>query len=191
MLARQMGEGNADAAVQRALPRIAIYLAWVHWYSGEADRAQRVVAEAQMLAEATDNVHSSAFVLCYGGWVLALCGDRAEALQRAQRLLRLSSDHGLAYWAQLASFQQACADDTPGREGQRIATMSSAIDAMQASGGRVGVAYLLRLLAEVQLGAGRIDAARTTLDRAAELEAGGNRLYAAEVRRLQAACAVR
>jgi adenylate cyclase len=92
----------------------------------------------------------------------------------------------MAYWRQLAEFLLGAVRVQRGQLPAGIAIMRAAIDDMQASGGRVGVSYLLCLLAEAQLAAGRLADARATLnDGVLLIAAGRNDLHAAEAHRIE------
>ncbi len=176
------GDGVTHA---RGLPRLAVYLAWAHWYSGFADQARQHADSAVRLANAADSPHSTVFALGYASWIHFLCGDVTQALELARRQAVLSSEHGITYWRVLAEFTQGRGQTRQGDALAGIAAMRTAIDAMRGIGGKVGLPYLLCLLAEVQTAAGRSADARTTLDEVQSLAGNGNALYAAEALRLE------
>ena len=169
----------------RGLPRVAVYLAWVHWYSGFPTQALRSADEVIRLAGLVDSPHSSVFALGYASWVRFLCGDVERAVELAQRQAVLSRDHGLVYWRLLAEFTQGRAQVRAGDATAGMTAMRRAIDAMRTGGGQVGQPYLLCLLAQAQLSAGQAAEASTSLAAANTMAAHGNALYAAEALRLE------
>ncbi|MCE9658362.1 MAG: AAA family ATPase [Burkholderiales bacterium] len=183
-LAASAVDGEDSAGVREA-PRVAIYLSWALWYTGLPEQALRRAEEAISLAATAGSPHSSAFALGYSSQLHLLCGNLARELGLARQLGVLAGEHGLSFWRSLSDFTQGRAAAQAGDPAAGIARMRSAIDEMRSAGGLVGVPYLLCLLAEAELAAGRLDDARAALGEAAQLVAGnGNALYAAEGLRL-------
>ena len=177
--------GISDNVRSRALPRIAVYEAWVLWYSGQPAKALRRVEDALQYASAAESPHSSAFALGYAGWVYHLCGDlrRAEAL--GERGAALSAEHDIVYWRTLCEFLRGRAVADLGNFEEGIRAMRQAIASMRLGGALVGLGYLHYGLAEVEVRAGQYSDAAATLAAAASVTTADNALSAAEALRVQ------
>ena len=176
----------ADEATRaRALPRVGVYLAWTLWYTGFPSQALARADDAIRWSQQADSPHSTVFALGYASWIHFLCGDLGRALALACQQAMMSAEHGLPYWRLLAEFTKGRAAVRQGDYLGGMVSMRRAIDAMRAGGGRVGIPYLLCLLAEAELMAGQPAAARATLAAASLMARNGNALYAAEALRLE------
>ena len=184
-LERALATADDDALRSREAPRVAIYLSWALWYTGLPRAALQQAEEALRLAAGAGSPHSSAFAVGYASQLQYLCGDFDQELALARRLAALAGEHGIAFWRSLAAFTQGRVAAQRG-DASGIARMRTAIDEMRAAGGLVGVPYLLCLLAEAELAAGRAAEAGVALVQARALVDGnGNALYAAEGMRLE------
>ncbi|MEO8080622.1 MAG: AAA family ATPase [Caldimonas sp.] len=174
-----------DPARLREAPRVAIFLAWVHWYRGQPDRALRQADEALAIAERAGSPHSMAFATGYASQLHYLCGDVARDRANALQLRALSAEHGLAFWRQLADFSLGAVRVHDGDAIGGVESMQRAIDEIRADGGLVGVPYLLCRLAEAELAGNRVGAASASLAEGTRLIAAtANALHAAEAARL-------
>ena len=180
-----LSSASTDSNAARAAPRIAICLAWAQWFGGQAGEALSSIAVAVRLAAAAGSPHSSAFALAYGIYIYYQHGDNAPALALAPTLKSLTTEHGLSYWRQLGDFLEGMALARAGDPKNGSALMWLGLQAMRASGARVGIPYLLCLLAEVRLAGDDLSGARAALTDATTFSMGSaNDLYAAEAERL-------
>ncbi len=157
-----LADGATEPICVRDAPRVAVYLAWVLWHTGDTILALARAEEALALARRAASPHTSVFVLGYASLLHFFVGDMAEARALAQRQTAMSLEH-LVYWSVMGGFTQGLVAAHQGDIVTGAAAMSSAIEAMRATGAEVGVWYLLCLWAEAELTAGRPDRARLAL----------------------------
>jgi DNA-binding winged helix-turn-helix (wHTH) protein/tetratricopeptide (TPR) repeat protein len=176
-----------ERRASRLAPRVAAWLAYTLWYAGAPTRASEVGEDALERARRAGSPHSTAFALGYVGTVRAMRGDYDRLRPMVDEQLAISQDYGLSYWQHFAEYLGGVVTVHDGRASEGIETMGRAIVRMQATGARVGVPYLLCMLADTQLADGRIADARATLDNASQVMGDtGNALGAAEIVRLDA-----
>ena len=158
-----LADGAEDSTRLRDAPRVLIYLAWVLWHVGETKEALARADEAMTLSRRADSPHTSAFALGYASLLHVFVGDMAVALDLARRQTELSREHDLVYWRVMGEFTQALIAAHGGEIEAGSAAMSEAVAAMRSTGAEVGVWYLLCLQAEAEIGAGRVERARSAL----------------------------
>jgi len=175
-----------DATWLREAPRVAAYLGWVLWFTGDPKAAQSRGDEAVAIARRAGSAHSAAFALGFCGWLHAFQRDwnRTRALALEQQVL--SEEHGLVYWHVWSETLLGLSDVHLGGQAAGCVRMAHAIDEFLAIGGEVGAAHFLDALAEAWLGLGELDRAGAALERAELLQRrNGNTYHAAEHLRLQ------
>ena len=181
-----MLSADGHPARLRSAPRVAIYLAWALWYAGLGTQAVQRAEQALILAADAGSPHSSAFAHGYGMILHVLRGDLARALELAPQLTSIIAEHGLLYWRLVNEFVRGMIAARQGDPELGRTVMRRATEAMRATGAKVGVPYLLCLLAETELARGNVAEARLALGDAAALVATtGNALYSAEAARLE------
>jgi len=138
------------------------------------------------LAERLDTPWGRAFAWVWLLMTLQFRGDTAELYRWAGDLLRLSTEHGLAIWVAWATFFEGWVAGARANEAEGIALMERGLNAWRGTGARILEPYLLALLSELCLRAGRIDAAGERLDEArARVQETGECWYEAELHRLE------
>lgn len=176
----------SDQTRLRESPRAAAYLAWVHWYSGEPDRALVLAEQALSLASESGSAHSNAFVFGFVSWLHLFRGELALALALAQQQHALCIEHGLVYWQLWAEFTIGLLEVRKEQAMSSADAMRCALKAMRSTGVAVGVPHFLCLLAERELAAGRLlNAAADLLEAETLLAQNGNAQHAAEAMRLR------
>jgi predicted ATPase/type II secretory pathway predicted ATPase ExeA len=159
---------------------------WRLWLQGYPAQAATRVREACELAERLDTPWAKAFA---GVWVLLplqLRGDTTELERRADDLHRLSTEHGFSEWIGWATFFKGWVAGTRANEADGISLMERGLDAWRGTGAHILEPYLLALLCETWLRAGRIEAAGKRLAEArAQVERSGECWWEAELHRLE------
>ena len=141
--------------------------------------------EARKLAERLDHPYSDAIAGYLALPTLGFCGDTAQLDRRVRDLRRLCAEQGYALWLAWATCFEGWVAGARGNLAEGIALMERGVDAFRGTGTRAHLPYLLALLSETCLRAGRIDAASERLAEArAQLESSGERHWEAEPHRL-------
>jgi adenylate cyclase len=160
--------------------------AWRLWLQGYPAQAATRAREACELAERLDSPYSRAFA---GAWSLATLQFRGETVhleRRTSDLHRLSAECGYSLWIAWATCFEGWVAGAQANEADGIALMERGVDAWRGTGARIGEPYLLALLSELCLRAGRIDAAGERLAEArAQVERSDERWWEAELHRLE------
>ena len=164
-----MSEATVGAAFRRESPRLLAYLSWVLWYLGEPTRALDCSARSLALIGTDTSVHTRVLLLGHASWVGWLRGEVREAAAFGEQQVALSVEHGLTYWRVWGEFMVGLAAAHEGRVAEGTAAMRAATQTMRRLGTVVGTTSWLYLLAEVELSAGRIDAARAALSGSTDL----------------------
>lgn len=175
----------ADSAVLREAPRVAAYLAWTYWYSGEPEHAARIGDTALDLARRADSPHSSVFAVSHVGWVRLMRGDVELVRSLLDEQHALSREYGFTYWRHYADAVGGVLMLREGRLEEGLVALRQGAFAMQSLGDRIGAPHLLCILAETQLAAGLVGDARLSVDAVSRGIAGNGALYAAEARRVE------
>jgi adenylate cyclase len=125
-------------------------------------------------------------------WLIGTLQFRGETVQLERRVSdahRISAEHGFSLWSAWATFIAgwvAGARADVGDEADGIALMEQGLDAWRGAGTHILEPYLLALLSETCLRAGRIDAAGERLAEArSQVEKSDERWWEAELHRLQ------
>ncbi len=161
-------------------------MAWAahaHWLLGDDARAVSRCDEAVERGRAADHPYSLAVALAYAAMTHQLRGDRASLARAAKELDELCRRYEFAYYREWAAILTGWA--TGGEDG--VAAIQEAVSRLRTQGAHTRMSYWLSLLAEVQIGCGRADAARGILD-AARLAAQqhDDRWWLPEVLRMRA-----
>ena len=181
-----MSEATAGAAFRRESPRLLAYLSWVLWYLGEPGQALDCSARSLAAIGPDTSVHTHVLLLGHASWLRWLRGEVREAAGYGQQQVALSVEHGLTYWRVWGEFMVGLAAAHEGRLDEGAAAMREATRTMQRLGTVVGTTSWLYLLAEVELAAGHVDAARAALAGSSDLIACASRARnAAETARVE------
>jgi predicted ATPase len=161
------------------------YNARLLWLQGCPDQALAQMREARKLAKHLDNAYSDAVAGYLALPTLQVCGDTAQLDRQASDLKRLSAEQGYALWLAWATCFEGWVAGARGNLTEGIALMEHGVEAFRGTGTRAHLPYLLALLSETCLRAGRIDAASERLAEAhAQAESSDERYWEAELHRL-------
>jgi DNA-binding SARP family transcriptional activator len=163
------------------------YLGVTRTCQGDADAGLRLTGQAVGSARRLGNPFGLVFLLHCDEWAATVTEDVTRVLDSATEAAALVGKHGFRQWGTSAQFFQGWAEarsGDPRRGGQRI---RAALDVMDATGTRGFRPFVLGLLAEAQLLAGRPAEAGDTLRLATEeADRLGEHLYDPQLRALQA-----
>ncbi len=138
------------------------------------------IAKAQTLAHPpTVSVTLSSAALVH-----SLAGDGAALVERADRLIAVATERGLAFWAALGALYRGWGRVKCGDLGEGISLLHSGLSVYRVTGAIVWLPYFIALLARAYEIAGQFEDAMTQLDGAIQIvERTGERWFAAELYR--------
>jgi predicted ATPase len=133
------------------------YVAWVLWMLGYPARALRRSHDALTLAQALGHPYSLAQVLLWAAILHQCRQERALTQERATELITLCTAQGFTQWLATGTIHWGWALATQGQRAEGVAQIRQGLDALHATGARVGRPYQLALLAEVSGNIGQPD----------------------------------
>jgi tetratricopeptide (TPR) repeat protein len=160
---------------------VLVHLSRTALLAGDLTEATRLSAQTAAVARERATPADCVAILGHLASIAMLAGDAATSLALADEAIALGERHGIdqhpvpglavtcSAWARCALGRGAAAD------------LADAIDRRERSGEVWYQPVLLGVLAELQIAAGDVDAARATLDRAASVDEA---LWRAELRRV-------
>jgi predicted ATPase len=159
---------------------------------GDRDGAHAMIEQVVVAAKALDDPFTLALALFFTATAAQILGDVSLAGTNSALSMEMATEHDLAQpraWSMgVAGW---CASES-GQAERGLMLVTDAIAAMNAIHSRHFLAYLLGLLADVHLKAGRLSKALTAADHGlAVAEATGERFYSAELHRLRGECFAR
>jgi DNA-binding SARP family transcriptional activator/tetratricopeptide (TPR) repeat protein len=168
---------------QRPDVHATAYAAHAHWLLGHDEEALSCCHRALALTRSIDHPYMLAIALAYASLLHQMRGD-LPALQEARTELReLCERYAFAYYREWELILDGWS--RRGEPGLQLARRG--IDNLKASGSLTRMPYWLSLLADLQAGSGRADAARATLDAALTMGRVHNDLWwLPEVMRMRA-----
>jgi len=156
------------------------------WLIGEPDDALSMAADAVGLADTMTDGYSRAAGHFYAGLVYAACGMVRELTHSAERLLRLSDEHGMGMLISEARLLQGRALFDRGDVGTGLAEMSAALAELEGERDLAFILVYISLLADALVAGGRVEEARPYLDRGfGYAGAGQQELFLSELHRLR------
>jgi predicted ATPase len=162
------------------------YLTPALWGLGYPDQASTRSREALALARELAHPFSQALTLCNASRAHWVRGESQAALEEAEALIALSSEHGFPFWLGIGTFMRASALADQGRLPEAIAEMGTVLEALRAAGAVLGWPFFLAILAEAHARAGQVEEGLAVISEALEFVARtGERDYEAEVRRVE------
>jgi predicted ATPase len=163
-----------------------VYLSWTLWMLGYPDQALRKSREALPLARELSHPFSQSYALFGAGYVHQRRGESQAALEEAEALIALSSEHGFLQLVGIGTFQRAVALVERGQLQEGIAGMRAVLEALRAAGTWVGSPDLLTNLAEAHRKAGQAEEGLALVVAALEFVAKtGERVGETEVHRIK------
>ena len=124
------------------------FLSWTLWRLGYADQALQRSRAAVALARQLAHAHSLAWALHFNAVLHGLRGEWGSIQARAEELLAVAAEQGLAFWLPLGTFDQGWALVGQGQYAEGIACMRQGITSLRTTGSQLGQSGLLRTLAE-------------------------------------------
>jgi DNA-binding SARP family transcriptional activator/tetratricopeptide (TPR) repeat protein len=161
-LATKLAQGASMSTGTRPDVHGTAWAAHAHWLLGHDDDALSVCHDAIKAARAIDHPYSLAAALAYGAITLQMRRDVPELGDIAGELRELCDRYGFAYYREWGLVLQGWS--VAGEPG--LAQGRRGIGNLRAQGAFARMPYWLALLAELQAGTGRAEAARATLDAA-------------------------
>jgi predicted ATPase len=160
--------------------------AWRLWLQGSPTQASARAREACELAERLDDPFSRVYAWVWSIGTLQFRGETVKLERRVSDAHRISVEHGFSLWNAWATFFEGWVAGARADEADGIALMERGLDAWRGTGTHIGEPYLLALLSETCLRAGRIEAASERLAEArAQVEKSGECWWEAELHRLE------
>jgi adenylate cyclase len=162
------------------------FLAWVLWYLGYPDQAQKRMDEALTLARELSHPYSLGFALGFAAWLHQLRRESSAAREDAEEEIAVATEQGFPLWAAWGAVVRgwALAEEGHGAEGSE--QIRPAIAAWRAMGTELQLPYFLALLAEAHAKAAQTDEGISVLDEAlAAVQKAGERQHEAELHRLE------
>jgi adenylate cyclase len=162
------------------------YLSWVLWSLGYPDQALARNHEALALARELSHPFSEATALLGVGRTHAMRGERQAALEGAEALIALSSEHGFQYWVGIGTVARLRELAEQGKLQEGIAGMRAILEALRAGGAVMDSDEILTFLAELHGRAGQAEEGLALIAEAQEFVAKtGQRVNEAEAHRLK------
>jgi DNA-binding SARP family transcriptional activator len=158
-----------------------MFLAITCSMSGDQRGAAELLAEVLALARGA-HPYVETFSLFFAAWLAMLNRDPAKADQHATRAAELARSSGFPLAEGLGSAIRGWALSQQHDRDAGLAILVESISRVRATGARMQDAFLMTLLAEAQIAAGRSDEALATTRQAlADLELSGAGIYEAEL----------
>jgi predicted ATPase len=182
------GEHRTPAFIYAFDPRVVCldYLARALLPLGFPERALAANDEAVREARLVSHRNSLALTLFFGGVVHQIIGDREGVENRSRELADIAADAGLRFWQAGATVLSGWALAETGGVDDGRAEMKRGIDEWRATGAEYMLPYFLSLLAQIELRAGRLQAALSLLKEAqSRVERTGERWFEAEIFRIE------
>ncbi len=140
------------------------------------------IAKARTLAHPP----SLAVTLSSAALVHSLAGNDAAMNERADRLIAVATERGLAFWGALGALYRGWGKVKRGAVAEGISLLHGGLSVYRATGAIVWLPYFIALLARAYESAGQIEEAMTQLDDALQIvERTGEHWFTAELYRLK------
>jgi predicted ATPase len=136
---------------------------FVLWAQGYPDQGLRRAYEALTLAQTLSHPHSLAAVLCYVALIHCFRREERALREQADIAIALASEQGFPHWLALGSLLRGWALAAQGQAEEGIAQLQQGLAAYRAVGAKLGLSWLLPLLAEAYGKAGQVEAGLQTL----------------------------
>lgn len=164
-----------------------VWAAFVTWVLGFPQQAERYCREAIALAQICDHALTLTLALELGGGIVRiLARDYAAAREDLDASLALAVEQGFGSFEAESRFYLGFLQVMAGDVDDGLAQMQQALAGWRATGMCIMTSVFLGLLAQAQIRAGQLAAARRTLDDAlAWVAAQEERFYEVELHRLQ------
>jgi class 3 adenylate cyclase/predicted ATPase len=162
------------------------YLGWTLCHLGYPVQALRRSQDALALARELSHPFSEATALFGAGRTHMLRREWQAAVEVAEAVLALSSEHGFQYWVGIGTFMRTSVLAYQGQLHEGIAGMRAILEAMRAGGAVMGSEEIITTLAEAHGKAGQVEEGLALIAEAQEFEAKtGERAFQPEVHRIK------
>jgi predicted ATPase len=163
-----------------------LYLTLLLWNLGYPDQALTRSREAPELARGLSHPFSEAIALMAGARVHWLRGEPQAAIEAADAMIALASEHGFPYWVGVGTFSRSAGLAEQGQMEEGVAGMRGVRKALRAMGTTMGSSTMLASLAEAQGKAGQAEEGLAVIDEALEfVSQTGERDQEAELHRVK------
>jgi predicted ATPase len=160
--------------------------AWPTWVLGYPDQALQSTKEALNLAQEFAHPFSLALALMFATLVHQFRREVNDVRERAQALIRLSTEKGFPYWLAYGTILRGWALAVQGEGAEGISQMHHGLGTRRATGGEVQLPYFLSLLAHAHGEVGQPEVGLTVLAEALALvDRTGVRCWQPELHRLK------
>jgi predicted ATPase len=160
-------------------------MSWTLWNLGYPDQALTRSREVLGLAQELSHPFSQTYALFSANQLHGLRREWQAALEGAEALIALSSEHGFLQFVGMGTFQRAWALTDQGQLQEGIAGIRAVLEAMRAADAVLGSSMMLAVLAEAQGRAGQAEEGLTLIEEAQSFVAKtGERVCEAEVHRV-------
>ncbi|MCW5967955.1 MAG: protein kinase [Blastocatellales bacterium] len=161
-------------------------LSWILWVLGETGRARELMDEVYQLARSIRHPLSLGCALVTAAVMHELYDEPQRALDLADEIIALSSEHGLVVTHAWGLFERGYARARLGESAAGADEMRQSLSTLRAIGCEMGISGFLVLLADALCDADRIDEALEVIDEASALMTKtGERYYEADLLRLR------
>jgi predicted ATPase len=162
------------------------YAAQALWALGYPEQARQRIDEGLSLAQELPHRFSLAAALVYAAQQHQLRREEPTAQARAEAAISLSTEQGFPHWLAAGTLLRGWALAIQGHAEEGIADLQQGLAAWRAMGAKLGLSWVLPLLAETYGKAGQVEAGLQALTEALALvDQTQERFYAAELYRLQ------
>lgn len=160
-------------------------LAYTLWHLGDSEEATARAAEALQLAEQLEHPFSIGYALTFASWLAIDMGDEQRARDLSERLAGFADEQQLGFLQPLGTILRGWRSVVDGDTNAGMAMVREGIDLYRRSGQSLFLPWSLRLLAEMCVEQGLLDAAQDALTEAREVvEATEQRFLEADLLRL-------
>jgi predicted ATPase/class 3 adenylate cyclase len=183
----QQHRGLAFHYGQDAQASSLTFLARAQWLGGYPDQALHSLQEAVDVARALNHANTLAYVLYYGGALLAqFRGDVQSVREYTQAVTALAEEKRLSMWLAYATVSKGWTLTKSGQMQEGISQMTKGLADLRARGTELFRPHLLGMLAEAYGDAGQAKAGLDVLAEAlATVESTHERQWEAELHRLK------
>jgi predicted ATPase len=162
------------------------YLARTLWLLGYPDQALQRSREALALAESMSLPITQAQAQGMHSLLYQVRRELALADEWCDRTIVYANEHGFAYWLALCSIMKVWLVGQAGQGETALNQFSAGLEQYRGTGAKLGLSWLLTLLAELSARVGQIEKGLRAIDDAHDhIRATGERYYEAESFRLK------
>lgn len=161
------------------------HLAWISYHFGEPELARSQATEALTLCDELNQPVSRGFALHFVASLGCLLGDLDMAEAHARTVIQLSEEVGMPHWKALGEIDLGWAASARGHHQEGAGRIRGALAMLTGGGSYVSFSEWRAALIEAEIGAGKLDEARSLLDDTlAYVEARDERYFEPELYRL-------